>query len=79
MAEEEVVGAEAGSPKPSDHKRKLEDLEPEAQQEIVDLTSDGPDDPSVEPDAANEVDVPPSDESEAKRPRLEDKPDEIGI
>ncbi|BFG18488.1 hypothetical protein CerSpe_047630 [Prunus speciosa] len=77
MAEEEVLGAAAGSPKPSDHKRKLEDLEPEAQPEIVDLTSDGPDDPNVEPDAANEVDVPPSDECEAKRPRLEDKPDEI--
>ncbi|PQQ13893.1 far upstream element-binding protein 2 isoform X2 [Prunus yedoensis var. nudiflora] len=77
MADEEVLGAAAGSPKPSDHKRKLEDLEPEAQPEIVDLTSDGPDDPNVEPDAANEVDVPPSDECEAKRPRLEDKPDEI--
>ncbi|KAM2868881.1 hypothetical protein FF1_016892 [Malus domestica] len=76
MAEEEVVVA-AESPMPSDHKRKLEDLEPKAAPEIVELDSNGPDDANAEPDCTEEVDVSPSDESEAKRPRLDDKPDGI--
>ncbi|KAM2925779.1 hypothetical protein FF1_043247 [Malus domestica] len=73
MAEEEVVAA-AESPGPSDHKRKLEDLEPKAAPEILELDSDGQDDANAEPGCAEEVDVRPSDESEAKRPRLDDKP-----
>lgn len=80
MAEEEVLVA-AASPKPSDHKRKLDELEPE--QELVleqpPKSSGELQDSTAEPDAANEVDAsPPSDESDAKRPRLDDKSDDTG-
>lgn len=79
MAEEEVVVV-AASPKPSDHKRKLEELEPEEfVLEQPPKSSDELDDPNVEPDAAIELDVPPSDESDAKRPRIDDNSDDIGI
>ncbi|XP_022733059.1 far upstream element-binding protein 1-like isoform X2 [Durio zibethinus] len=63
MAEEEVVAA-APSPIPSDHKRKLEDVEPH-------LAVDKPLDSALEPDAVDN-DVAASDSSEAKRPRLDD-------
>ena len=71
MAEEEVV-AVASSPFPSDHKRKLEDVEPLAPH--VDMPLDS----SVDPDAEDN-DVAASDSSEAKRPRLDDdKTDGLG-
>lgn len=64
MAEEEVAAA-APSPVPSDHKRKLEDVEPQAP------SSDKLLDSALEPDA-DDNDVAASDSSEAKRPRLDD-------
>ncbi|XP_022773556.1 far upstream element-binding protein 1-like isoform X2 [Durio zibethinus] len=64
MAEEEVVAA-APSPVPSDHKRKLEDVEPHG------LHVDVPLDSAVHPDT-EDSDVAASDSSEAKRPRLDD-------
>ncbi|KAE8702703.1 Shoot gravitropism 2 (SGR2) isoform 1 [Hibiscus syriacus] len=62
MAEEDAVAA-APSPAPSDHKRKLEDLEP--QDPPVDMPPGSP----VDPDAEDN-DVTPSDSYDAKRPRL---------
>ncbi|GMJ11704.1 hypothetical protein like AT4G10070 [Hibiscus trionum] len=58
MAEEEAVAA-VPSPIASDHKRKLEDLEP--QDHPVDMPRD-----------AGDNDVTPSDSSDAKRPRLDE-------
>lgn len=69
MAEEEVAAAEA-SPAPLDHKRKLEDLEPEAPHQ-ADLTSDEPEKSNGEHDATPAA----ADEAGAKRPRLDEKPD----
>ncbi|XVE60724.1 hypothetical protein DITRI_Ditri05aG0151000 [Diplodiscus trichospermus] len=63
MAEEEVVVA-ASSPAPFDHKRKLEDVEPQAPP--VDMPLDS----AV--DHAEDNDVAASDSSEAKRPKLDD-------
>lgn len=78
MAEEEVV-AVAPSPAPSDSKRKLEDLEPEAPQQAEPSTNE-PTDSNVElDDAAKHEVVAVSDESDAKRPRLDDKSDGLGI
>ena len=54
----------APSPFPSDHKRKLEDVEP---QPPVDMPLDSTVDPEAE-----DNDVAASDSSEAKRPRLDD-------
>ena len=69
MADEEiVVVGGAASPAPADHKRKLEDLEPEAPER-------------AEPDgvpAAEAGDSPANDESEAKRPRVEEQDDDLG-
>lgn len=68
MAEEEVVVVAGASPTPSDHKRKLEDLEPEAPEQ-------------AEPDGvqgADAGDYVANDESEAKRPRVEDQDDDLG-
>ncbi|PRQ27591.1 putative K domain-containing protein [Rosa chinensis] len=79
MAEEEVVVVSA-SPKPSDHKRKLEELEPEQESVLEQPPKSSGElaDSNAEPDAANELDAsPPSDESDAKRPRLDDKSDDI--
>ncbi|XVF37300.1 hypothetical protein REPUB_Repub19eG0134300 [Reevesia pubescens] len=64
MADEEVVAAEP-SPVPSDHKRKVEDVEPHAHPLDMPLNS------SVDPDAEDN-DVAASDSSEPKRPRLDD-------
>lgn len=78
MAEEEVV-AVAPSPAPSDNKRKLEDLEPEAPQQ-VEPSMNEPADSNAELDGgAKHVDVAVSVESDAKRPRRDDKPDGLGI
>ncbi|XP_050366282.1 uncharacterized protein LOC126784816 [Argentina anserina] len=79
MAEEEVLVV-AASPKPSDHKRKLDELETE--QELVleapPKSSGEIQVSNAEPDAANEVEVSqPSDESDAKRPRLDDSSDDL--
>ncbi|XP_057975747.1 uncharacterized protein LOC131163060 isoform X2 [Malania oleifera] len=74
MAEEEVVApAAAASPAPLDHKRKLEDVvvESQAPHPSLDLNVDS------EPAAAEnaEGDDKDTEASEAKRPRIEDKPD----
>ncbi|XP_015885485.1 uncharacterized protein LOC107420925 isoform X2 [Ziziphus jujuba] len=71
MAEEEVVAAAAASPAPSDHKRKLEDLEPEAPEQAWPSS----DDTNAKPDAGNQGDGDVSDESDAKRLRLDDRPE----
>ncbi|KAF8376920.1 hypothetical protein HHK36_030291 [Tetracentron sinense] len=80
MAEEEV--AAASSPVPSDHKRKLDDLEPEAPEQAVsspppaetlaDLKSN---EDSNENDAQKDLEVAAevSDSPEAKRPRLDEE------
>lgn len=73
MAEEEVAAAEA-IPAPLDHKRKLEDLEPEAPHQ-ADPTSDEPEKSNGEHDATPAA----ADEAGAKRPRLDEKPDGSGI
>ncbi|XP_012077120.1 far upstream element-binding protein 2 isoform X2 [Jatropha curcas] len=77
MAEEEVVPLTA-SPVPSDHKRKLEDLEPEAP-EPVESNPEQPADSSAEPDADKKADdaaVEDGGSPDTKRPRLdENKPD----
>ncbi|PON71387.1 Polyribonucleotide nucleotidyltransferase [Trema orientale] len=70
MAEEEVAAA-GTSPAPLDHKRKLEDLEPQAPGQ-PEPTSDELPDSNAELDEAGEAD---GDEAEPKRPRLDDKPD----
>lgn len=79
MAEEEVVVAVA-SPTPTDHKRKHEDLEPDAPEPpptTVNGTEWGKgDDERVEEENGAAAG---SDESEAKRPRLEENPDGLGI
>lgn len=66
----------AASPIPSDHKRKLEDLEPEAP-EPVEPNPEQPADSCVEPDVDKKTDdVADGDSPETKRPRLdESKPD----
>ncbi|KAF2290451.1 hypothetical protein GH714_013275 [Hevea brasiliensis] len=75
MAEEEVV-APAASPVPSDHKRKLEDLEPEAPHP-TETNPEQEADLSAEPDADKEADdVVDGDSPDAKRLRVdESKPD----
>ncbi|CAK9147635.1 unnamed protein product [Ilex paraguariensis] len=72
MAEEEVVAAAASaSPVPSDHKRKLEDLEPDAPQPLTADLNVSPESDSVEKaDDCEESVI--TGGSEAKRPRLED-------
>ncbi|KAK9111868.1 hypothetical protein Scep_019387 [Stephania cephalantha] len=80
MAEEVVASAvaseapESGSPVSSDHKRKLEDLEPNEASQTLD-SSASPVDPSVQdlngkPDESDDNSAP-----EIKRPRLESEPD----
>ncbi|KAK8542446.1 hypothetical protein V6N13_136979 [Hibiscus sabdariffa] len=64
MADEEAVAA-APTPVASDHKRKLEDLEPQ------DSSDDMPRGSDVDPDT-EENDGTPSDLSDAKRPRLDE-------
>ncbi|KGN52662.1 far upstream element-binding protein 1 [Cucumis sativus] len=71
MAEEVVVATGAASPEPLDHKRKLVDLDSEPT-EATEENHAEPIEGSAAPDAA---DVPISDESEYKRPRLEGKPE----
>ncbi|KAL2349396.1 hypothetical protein Fmac_003396 [Flemingia macrophylla] len=66
MAEEQIV-APTASPVPSDHKRKLEDLEPEATEPLESNAN------SVN----DNTDAAPSDETDTKRPRLDDRGDEI--
>ena len=73
MAEEEVAASLA----PSDHKRKLEDLEPEAPKR-ADPSSEEPTDSNGDCDAAL-PDLGASDEAGAKRPRLDDQPDGSGM
>jgi far upstream element-binding protein len=82
MAEEEIVVAEVIPAAPSDNKRKLEDLEPEAPEpdkpstdQLADLNADPDDDAPVE-DADEAV---PSGGPEVKRARLDDKPDDSGF
>ncbi|XP_047175939.1 far upstream element-binding protein 1-like isoform X1 [Vigna umbellata] len=65
MAEEEVA-APAGSPVPSDHKRKLEDLQPETTESNANSNS------NVDGETADTA-VPA--ETENKRPRLDDQRD----
>ncbi|EXB75634.1 Far upstream element-binding protein 3 [Morus notabilis] len=72
MAEEEVAAPEA-SPAPLDHKRKLEDLEPEAPQQ-AEPTSDEPEKSNGDSDAAP-AEAADSDKADAKRPRVDEKPD----
>lgn len=68
MAEEEVA-APAGSPVPSDHKRKLEDLQPETTESNANSNS------NVDGETADAA-VPA--ETENKRPRLDDQRDVPG-
>lgn len=71
MAEEQIV-APAASPVPSDHKRKLEDLQPETTQPQPlesNVNSDA--------DAALSDETETETETETKRPRLDDQRDEI--
>jgi far upstream element-binding protein len=82
MAEEEIVAVEVIPAAPSDNKRKLEDLEPEAPEhdkpstdQLADLNAD-PDDDAPAEDADEAV---PSGGPEVKRARLDDKPDDSGI
>ncbi|XP_038718014.1 far upstream element-binding protein 2-like isoform X2 [Tripterygium wilfordii] len=76
MAEEQVaVSSPEASPAPTDHKRKLEELEPETQQEIV---ADPPEEDSEEKTEDHEQEN--SDEAgpdlpEAKRTRIDEKAD----
>lgn len=82
MAEEEVVAAEVSMDAPSDHKRKLEDLEPEAPEpnkpsteHLADLNEDPVDDaPDEEADLSA-----PSEGPEVKRARLNEEPDGSGM
>ncbi|KAA8528027.1 hypothetical protein F0562_035104 [Nyssa sinensis] len=81
MAEEEVV-ATAASPVPSDHKRKSEDLEPEAPEPpTTDSNANANSEPETVKKAEEEKDVTGDDSGspETKRPRLEDKPDGLAI
>lgn len=80
MADEEVVAVAPG-PAPSDNKRKLEELDPQPEApEQAEPCTDEPADSNAELDGATEHgDVALSDESDAKRPRLGDKPDGLGI
>jgi hypothetical protein len=91
MAEEEFVVvvaadvADVADPNPTvqpDHKRKLEDLEPGAP-EHNEPSSGHIADLNAEPDEAlddDDADVAePSDESQVKRPRLDDKSEGSGI
>ncbi|KAG6656256.1 far upstream element-binding protein 1-like isoform X1 [Carya illinoinensis] len=79
MAEEEVVAAEVSPAAPSDHKRKLEDSEPQAPEptkpsadHVTDLNADPDDDaPAEEVDVSDPLDGP-----EVKRARVDDKPDD---
>lgn len=81
MAEEEVLAAELSPAAPSDHKRKLEDLEPEAPEpnkasvdHLADLNAEPVDDaPAEEAEVAA-----PSSEPDVKRARLDDKLDGPG-
>ncbi|KAE9466967.1 hypothetical protein C3L33_01125, partial [Rhododendron williamsianum] len=81
MAEEEVVAA-AASPTPSDLKRKHEDLEPDAP-EPTPTNANGADsgqrDEGVEEENGAAAVGGDSDESDAKRPRLEENPDGLGV
>ncbi|KAE8022273.1 hypothetical protein FH972_008085 [Carpinus fangiana] len=81
MAEEEIVAVEVIPAVPSDNKRKLEDLEPEAPEhdkpstdQLADLNAD-PDEDAPAEDADEAV---PSGGPEVKRARLDDKPDDSG-
>ncbi|KAF1873581.1 hypothetical protein Lal_00027619 [Lupinus albus] len=66
MAEEEVVApaATVTTPIPSDHKRKIQDLEP--------IPDSDPDSDPKEQDTDDNADLTASDETENKRPRLHD-------
>lgn len=75
MAEEEVTAPEA-SPAPLDHKRKLEDLEPEAPHQAK-PTSDEPEKSNGDSGAAP-AEAADSDKADAKRPRVDEKPDGSG-
>lgn len=70
MAEEEVVvgTAAAASPPQPDHKRKLDDLEPQAPEPAEQDGEQG----------ADVVDSLDNDESEAKRPRVRDQDEDLG-
>ncbi|CAL5414315.1 unnamed protein product [Camellia sinensis] len=78
MAEEEVAAAAAASPLPLDHKRKHEDLEPETL--IADSNANDNESDSIkraeeeveEKEEEEAVEGGGCDESEAKRPRLEE-------
>ncbi|KAG6607520.1 Far upstream element-binding protein 3, partial [Cucurbita argyrosperma subsp. sororia] len=72
MAEEVVVATGAASPEPLDHKRKLADLDNEA----TEAPQENHGEPNEESPASDNADVAVSDESEAKRPRLDGKPEE---
>ena len=80
MAEEEVVAA-GSSPVPSDHKRKFEDLEPEAPQPTepssenhLELNANS----NLDANDGEKADVVVSDEGENKRPRIDEKLDGLG-
>lgn len=75
MAEEVVVATGAASPEPLDHKRKLADLD----NEPTEAPEENHEDSAASASADDNADVAVSDESEAKRPRLDGKPDENGI
>lgn len=77
MVEEEVVAA-AETHVPSDLKRRLEDLEPEAP-ESVNPRSEEPVHSNAELDTAMTDSLVTSDQSDAKRPRLDEIPDGLGI
>lgn len=72
MAEEGVV-AVPETHVPSDHKRKLEDLEAEAPEQVK-SSSKEPADSNAKLDADKNDDIVSFDESDAKRLRLDDNP-----
>lgn len=67
MAEEEVLALEPAASPPPDHKRKLDDWEAEEAPE-----------PVGEADSDYNVHVSASDSLDAKRPRLDEKPEVPG-
>lgn len=75
MAEEVVLATGAASPEPLDHKRKLADLDNES----AEAPQENHDEPIDDPAAPLNADVAISDESDAKRPRLDGKPEDNGI
>ncbi|KAI4332427.1 hypothetical protein L6164_017336 [Bauhinia variegata] len=76
MAEEEVVAAGA-SPVPSDHKRKFQDLEPEAPQPSEPSSEYPNANSKSEPGEGDVTDAAVSDETENKRARLDEKLDGV--